>query len=259
MLLPKIYKKPENPSSPATTVQLEESKLPPEESGAKQSQLFSPIFVDLEDNATLVILKRAISKQWHMHPKQLILYLSGQMLDDNNKLLRAYGISSGSLVHVVLQSATISLVIACPNGQKVRIDHVDLNMQIENLRGKITTDLKNQDLVTKLRLYFIEKEVNWKNQLRFIEELEDGSELSTGIRLHLVLISLSKVRYPKVDLNWSIKTLKENLDCFTAHQKRFLTLIYKDNQLTDTTILRNIPNFDDDADIRSRLEEDGGF
>jgi len=220
---------------------------------------FPPLSLSLPDSSKLIDLRKAIHKEWKLHPKQQLLSYRADPLEDDNKLIVAYEIMPEDPVMLELTTATISVVITCPNGEKATVDNLDLNVPVESIREQASKGLGGGNLKNHLRLYFGNAEVTWKSPFAAILGLVDGSELSTGICLHVVIPPENKrIRCTKVDLNWNVKTLKDNIRGLPAHQRNVLMLTFKGLDLTPGTVLMNIPNLDDDDVFESRLNEKGG-
>jgi len=217
----------------------------------------NPFTTRLEPNDTVISLKRTIHERWSVHPKQMQLRYYGELLEDN-QLIMTYEILRDGIVVVELESAVVSLVIACPTGQKVLVIDIDLNCKAERLRECATAGLENSKLKEHLRLFFQKKEINWKDQLRTIKGLEDRSELSTGIRLHVNIPQIGEVKYV-VDLSWTVKTLKEQIKGLTAHQIAIGNLVFRERDLNLDMVLRNVPDLDDDETLKFMLTEVGGY
>ena len=219
---------------------------------------FPPLSLSLPNSSKLIDLRKAIHKEWKLHPKQQLLSYRADPLEDDNKLIVAYEIMPEDPVMLELITATISVVITCPNGEKATVDNLDLNVPVESIREQASKGLGDGNLKKHLRLYFGNAEVTWKSPFRAILGLVDGSEFSTGICLHVVIPPGNRIKCAKVDLNWNVKTLKDNIRGLPAHQRNVLTLTFKGLDLTSSMVLMNIPNLDDDDVFESRLNEKGG-
>ena len=220
---------------------------------------YYPFTISLPESAKLIDLKKVIHAKWKLHPKQQQLSYHSDPLEDDQKLILAYEIMPDDPVLVDLESASILLVVVCPNGEKVRVNDVDLNLKAEAIKEQASQGLANKlNLKASLRLFFGEEEVEWNSQFRAIVGLEDGSELSTGIRLRVAYPPEKLARCPRVDLNWTVKEFKDRLKFLTPHQRNSAKFTFKGTELLGNMILRDVANLDSDETVQCGLEEKGG-
>jgi len=245
-------------ASPVTSPSISSLHLEKSEPQIEIVPSFSPFTAYLEPSDMVISLKQAIHKQWSIHPKQQQLLYYGELLDDN-ELIGMYGVTNDDLVMVELVSASISLVVVGPTGLKMRVNNLDLNWKAECLRERATAGLESIQLKKNLALFFGINEVDWKEQLRTIQGLEDGKKLSTGIRLFIVNLDGKKVCYSKVDLNWTVKTLQKHIKGLTANQIDIGILTYKEKILIPDMVLRDVPDLDYDATLEFSFSEIGGY
>jgi len=207
----------------------------------------------------LIDLKKAIHKQWKLHPKQQRLSCSIPLTDDR-KLLSEYGITSANPVTVEYFLPSIQLFVVALDGRRVEVNE-NLNQKLSVLKTAAFGDAKCRAR-EQVQLVFQGRKLEWGDQIRTVQGLEDGSELHVSPLPHITLRIATdggEAVISDVDLNSTVRQFQEmhlnprdnrsgthKIARVAAElKKEGMHLCFENIELSWNALLRTIANLDE--------------
>lgn len=248
-------------------IKMMEVIVQPLQQGLNNAQFrFDTFTANMPVNSKLIDLKRAIHRKWALHPKQQRLtYIS--LLTDDQKRLEEYHIDSINPILVEVISETIKLCIVKHDGGREQVNQ-NLNKKLSVLK-----DVENSTALVnyRLQLCFNDRILEWGDQIRTVQGLEDGSELHI---LPLGTLSVAfedkEATFPDVDLNLTAGEFKNmylngrgrsDFDQYVAGKLMMASsweFILNDYVLPSTNPLKTIKGLKDGSILQLRITVLGG-